>query len=73
MLGEAAATGGSFIPTATCVENRSSYCSTGENEAKISSTKDWKRSKELAGTTGLEPATSDVTGAEKNLKIQLLS
>jgi hypothetical protein len=42
-------------------------CSTREKEAKIGSQEDWQMiDKELAGTTGLEPATSDVTGRRSN-------
>ena len=46
----------------------SSYCSTGEYPAKPAASKlsvsDWKG---VAGTTGLEPATSDVTGLRSGL------
>ena len=44
----------------------SSYCSTSENEAKIVRKKAGNWLKRMAGTTGLEPATSDVTGRRSN-------
>jgi hypothetical protein len=49
-----------------CAEKCSSYCSTGESTPKVlisESGSDWKG---MAGTTGLEPATSDVTGRRSN-------
>jgi|SRR5579862_971234 RNAse (barnase) inhibitor barstar len=49
-----------------CVQNCSSYCSASEDGAKIAERKVWKLLKVLAGTTGLEPATSDVTGRRSN-------
>ena len=49
-----------------CGENCSSYCSTRENAAKMTLNEAWKLLKGMAGTTGLEPATSDVTGRRSN-------
>jgi hypothetical protein len=55
-----------FADCSKLLDTQSAYtenCSTREKEAKIGSQEDWQMiDKELAGTTGLEPATSDVTG-----------
>ena len=48
------------------MENCRTYCSTGENEAKIIPTEGLEIIEKMAGTTGLEPATSDVTGRRSN-------
>ena len=53
--------------TERCEENCSSYCSTGENTPKVLNFDSLEAiEKKLAGTTGLEPATSDVTGRRSN-------
>jgi RNAse (barnase) inhibitor barstar len=51
-----------------CVQNCSSYCSTDENEAKIMPIRKLGNDrKKLAGTTGVEPATFDVTDSRSRL------
>ena len=54
------------VKSALLDENCSSYCSTSENEAKIGSREGLELIEGLAGTTGFEPATSDVTGRRSN-------
>jgi hypothetical protein len=57
---------GRLIYRRSCVENGSSHCSMRENEAKMIRVMVWKCLEKMAGTTGLEPATSDVTGRRSN-------
>jgi hypothetical protein len=47
-------------------ENFSSYCSTAKTRLKLLRRRLVSDGKRMAGTTGLEPATSDVTGRRSN-------
>jgi hypothetical protein len=58
--------GATFKLSVGCVENCSSCWSTGENKPKVFMILDLEVIERMAGTTGLEPATSDVTGRRSN-------